>query len=656
MTFNTGNPIGSTDARDLSDNAENFDTALGTTAATWVDRFGVTRDSFEGRLAKGSFYRVGDFATGYTLTNMRQTLEYSGHEYSWAGTFPKVVAAGATPATSGGIGAGAWVDRTDLTYRQEADKKFKYSVKLSDYETLQDAADDAIDSILIDIDYNFTSNETVDFFSKVLTIDCKASFICDGSLIFTNLGEGSKIINPSLKSYSTPYVIYRFDDNGDWLDSASVLAGLSQSRTQGYQPTINDTDIWDSLTTEIQNQNISCELILGTGCSGIDIIRPTGEFALIRSILNNNVTIFEPNFLGGKGAFGSITFANYDSTEWGYGNRVVGGRVAYGSFSSVAFLRNKGYEGGVFNFTSYRCGESGVKTFQNEVGGRSARCYKLSFENIKTKQCFYDGIDGNADYGTVVSRVDDYSVAEYPSQRLPTKHRFRNITTEGCAGVGAWWDGQGIYAENITTIASKKTGIWDVGTNNIIINATVIGCNEDNGFYNHLTCEGATQIIGASVTIYSGIQGYAIYAPNGEASNVFTNKDLTSGVILLTAINNSRMGNSEISSNTDTARLNLRPYSYSTTNDGVQFKAISQINTPSNESCRFELKAVQNGAFPKTLSINYGGTSQAILPVGDNILGDSVLSENGTIAFYFESGALKAIARDPSGRITRYSL
>ena len=118
-TFNTGNPIGSTDARDLSDNAENFDTALGTIAPTWVDRLGVTRDSFEGRLAKGSFYRVGDFATGCTLTNMRQTLEYSGHEYSWSGAFPKVVAAGATPETTGGIGAGAWVDRTSETLRGE---------------------------------------------------------------------------------------------------------------------------------------------------------------------------------------------------------------------------------------------------------------------------------------------------------------------------------------------------------------------------------------------------------------------------------------------------------------------------------------------------------------------------------------------------------
>lgn len=118
-TYNTGNPIGSTDSRDRLDNSENFDIALNTHDATWVDRLGVTRDSFEGALSKLSFYRVGTFAAGYTLTNMRQTLEHDGHEYSWAGTFPKVVAAGATPATSGGIGDGAWVDRTDVTLRGE---------------------------------------------------------------------------------------------------------------------------------------------------------------------------------------------------------------------------------------------------------------------------------------------------------------------------------------------------------------------------------------------------------------------------------------------------------------------------------------------------------------------------------------------------------
>lgn len=119
MPFNTGNAIGSSDTRDLSDNAENFDIALGTLSATWIDRLGVTRDSFEGRLAKGSFYRVGTFADGYTLTNMRQTLEYDGNEYGWNGVFPKVVSAGSTPETSGGVSELAWVFRSDASLRAD---------------------------------------------------------------------------------------------------------------------------------------------------------------------------------------------------------------------------------------------------------------------------------------------------------------------------------------------------------------------------------------------------------------------------------------------------------------------------------------------------------------------------------------------------------
>ncbi|EAY3627996.1 endorhamnosidase, partial [Salmonella enterica] len=67
-------------------------------------------------------------------------------------------------------------------YSIEADKKFKYSVKLSDYPTLQDAASAAVDGLLIDRHYNFYGGETVDFGGKVLTIECKAKFIGDGNL------------------------------------------------------------------------------------------------------------------------------------------------------------------------------------------------------------------------------------------------------------------------------------------------------------------------------------------------------------------------------------------------------------------------------------------------------------------------------------------
>lgn len=46
-TYNTGNPVGSTDARDLYDNAKNLDTAMNSTGSTWTDRRGVTRKTFK---------------------------------------------------------------------------------------------------------------------------------------------------------------------------------------------------------------------------------------------------------------------------------------------------------------------------------------------------------------------------------------------------------------------------------------------------------------------------------------------------------------------------------------------------------------------------------------------------------------------------------
>ena len=664
-TTPTNQPVPSEKPQDLKFNAGKIDEFVTSMARQYIDRFGHAHYTIEGlrwvaqqAISQFGYITLDSFEDGNSLTLPNQVLrlEATGEYYRWDGAFPKEVPASSTPESTGGIGVGKWLSVGDAAFRQEANKKFKFSVKLSDYLTLQDAASAAVDGLLIDREYNFTDNETVDFGGKVLTIICKESFVADGSLVFTNLGYGSTIENISLKSESTPFVIYRFDDNDAWLDSESVLAGLSQRRDKGYQPTVNDIDIWSSLSTEIQNQNINCELILGANCSGVTITHPTGEFAIIRSIMNNNVTIQDPDFLGGKGGFGSIVFANYDGTGYGYGNRVIGGRVRYGSFSSVAFLRNKGYEGGVWGFDSYRCGESGVKTWQNEVGPRSARCYELTFESITTTQCYYDGIDCNADYGTVTTRVDDYPVSQYPSGQLPTKHRIRNIFTEDAKGVGAWWDGRGVYVENVTTKDAHKTGIWSRGTSCILVNLTTIGCNSDNGSYNHLTCEGSDQIIGASVTVYSGISGYAIYAPGSEASNIYTNKGLGPGAVLLTAINNTRLGNTEIASQTSTATLRLRPSAFLVSNDGVKIDAVTQISTPGNESVSLTLSPVQGGAYPKSLSVNVGGTGQAIIPSANDLIADSALTQNGTLAFYFESGVLKVIYQRPDGTYTRIAI
>lgn len=54
MTFNTGNPVGSTDARDLHDNAERMDIAINSDAETFQDRLGKTRLTLAGMASAAS--------------------------------------------------------------------------------------------------------------------------------------------------------------------------------------------------------------------------------------------------------------------------------------------------------------------------------------------------------------------------------------------------------------------------------------------------------------------------------------------------------------------------------------------------------------------------------------------------------------------------
>lgn len=74
---------------------------------------------------------IGDFATGFTITARNQVALYDDGVaptyYRWDGALPKTVSAGSTPATTGGISAGAWVDvgqaslRSDLAQTTGAD-------------------------------------------------------------------------------------------------------------------------------------------------------------------------------------------------------------------------------------------------------------------------------------------------------------------------------------------------------------------------------------------------------------------------------------------------------------------------------------------------------------------------------------------------------
>ena len=84
-TYNTGNPIGSTDPRDLYDNSENFDNAVNDrTATTWTDRLGVARKTVFGAFQEITYKTPEAYAVGlsFLTTDANKTVEEAGVIYA----------------------------------------------------------------------------------------------------------------------------------------------------------------------------------------------------------------------------------------------------------------------------------------------------------------------------------------------------------------------------------------------------------------------------------------------------------------------------------------------------------------------------------------------------------------------------------------------
>jgi|GEM_PF-3800347 len=88
MTFNTGNPVGSTDARDLYDNAQNLDKFANGPELEYEDRLGVPRKSLAGirqqvtdALSRLGYQIKGDYAAGLLIENYGEVFRKDGEFY-----------------------------------------------------------------------------------------------------------------------------------------------------------------------------------------------------------------------------------------------------------------------------------------------------------------------------------------------------------------------------------------------------------------------------------------------------------------------------------------------------------------------------------------------------------------------------------------------
>ncbi|EEQ0674077.1 TPA: tail spike protein [Salmonella enterica subsp. enterica serovar Javiana] len=669
-TYNTGNPLGSAAAKDLYDNAENFDHLSNDQSnEKWPDRFGRERLTWHGiekmsqeAISSFGYITLKSFQLGAPLPNNELTLpnqalqdETDGEYYRWDGVFPKAVPAGSTPESTGGIGVGKWLSVGDAAFREEANKKYKYSVKLSDYLTLQESASAAVDGLLIDEDYHFTDGESVDFSGKVLTIDCKAKFIGDGKLTFENLGSGSRIVHPHMQSQTVPYVISRWDSNGEWInDPSTIISTLTQSRTKGYAPTTNDVDIYSSLPDNVKNQNLISHLIISNS-SGIDIFYPKATFGSYESFKNNNVKFWYPRDFYGD-MTNCIAFTAWDSTDYYHGNYVIGGSTNYGSGSGVCFYRNDGgvsRDGGVIGgFTPYRCGESGVKTYQNEVNGISQRCYSLRFIDIYPIETYYDGVDLNADYGTPTERQHDYTLAQYGWNNLPTNHIVSNIQAYKTHGVGIWGDGSTGFYRDIYASYSRGAGIFIKGSGKNFKNLTSVQNNAANTpGENQITLDGANIIDGVNIINYTQPPGLAIFAPNSTVTNLsapgVSSSSINIGNIEGLVVGNQISVQPNLATQTSAVYLNV-------VNTGVASKREDTIKVGpgASEVTRY----VISGSTPRlTMRENHGDFGAVNIAFSGTVLPDEAVPDANSYAVYWDGTNLTALINH-GGVLTRQKL
>lgn len=98
-TYSTGNALGSTDPRDLLDNASNLDDGMNSALPTFTDRLGVSRDTWAGMqntfnlaqsgreaafqqfLADSGFVSLGNYAAGLNFTAYNQYMARDGFFY-----------------------------------------------------------------------------------------------------------------------------------------------------------------------------------------------------------------------------------------------------------------------------------------------------------------------------------------------------------------------------------------------------------------------------------------------------------------------------------------------------------------------------------------------------------------------------------------------
>jgi hypothetical protein len=199
-TIPTNNPVPSESPRDLKFNAGKIDEYVTSMGFTYTDRFGVKHYTIEGinHLAQSVMSSFGyvtltgvNFTTGAVVANPNEVLFNTSDNsyYKWTGSFAgggKTVPPNSTPESSGGIGAGKWINVGDAALRSDLPSHSQPGAMHVSLPagTVNDAikyitpfmfgADDSVTAdntaILSDMFKNVQDNTVIDFCGKMFRV------------------------------------------------------------------------------------------------------------------------------------------------------------------------------------------------------------------------------------------------------------------------------------------------------------------------------------------------------------------------------------------------------------------------------------------------------------------------------------------------------
>lgn len=326
----------------------------------------------------------------------------------------------------------------------------------------------------------------------------KSKIVCDGALFTVTNGDSSFVDNLYMENATAPWIIKR--DPNNWSQVPSVV----QSNDSGYQPTINDADIWGDLTTAQQNQNIGPSLNFQGNATGIAVRRIYGRFVSMTLKDAINSTVEDCRFRASKGLVGGITFWNIDAQR-GNNNRALNNHIFYPSFSGICWAGNDEPKASG-NHTRY-AGESGLKTYQGTMANSSgitvdARCYLGQFDSNRSLYSYYDNFD--------------FTSQTSPDGTIDTRHQITNNQAFGARQTGFYGDGKNNVFANNTSRSNGLDGMSIFFNQSLISNNHCYTNNVSLTASHHdlaLNTGSDNLLIGNLIWASPGAPGYAIYAP-----------------------------------------------------------------------------------------------------------------------------------------------